>query len=162
MRLLFAALLTATPAAAQVGAPQQPQADITAPACDYLDRDPNSCSRVLACIGDDGLWFDGQARGWGSGTVSGRISDGTLCEGTWAYETRGSTARSNLVCEDGVEIGVLYTQQDPATGTGIGSGLDSRGREIMAWSGAHLLRFLTPEGDLKARLQCGDAPIPIS
>ncbi|MEM7642658.1 MAG: hypothetical protein AAF366_09025 [Pseudomonadota bacterium] len=115
---------------------------------------------MLACIGDDGLWFDGEARGWGRGTVAGMISDGTRCEGVWAYEAQGNTARSQLICDDGVEINVLYTQQ--GTGTGIGSGLDSKGRAVLAWSGAHLLRFLTPDGEVTARLQCGDAPIPIS
>lgn len=42
----------------------------------------DNCARVLACIGGDGLWFDGQARGWGRGIILGAMSDGTPCTGS--------------------------------------------------------------------------------
>ncbi|MEM7488705.1 MAG: hypothetical protein AAF390_06225 [Pseudomonadota bacterium] len=164
VRVLAALALVASTAAtqAQVGEPRRPTELDIAPACENIPFDRANCVRVLACIGEDGLWFDGEARGWDTGTVAGRISDGTTCEGTWDLDGPGGAGQARLACEGGLEIGVIYTQQHNETGTVMGSGVDSLNRPVRVWSGLHVLRFLTPEGQVRAALQCGDAPIPIS
>ncbi|MEM7711025.1 MAG: hypothetical protein AAF264_09830, partial [Pseudomonadota bacterium] len=144
------------------GAPRAPSDAPPVPVCENIPYDQANCVRVLACIGEDGLWFDGEARGWDAGTVTGQISDGTTCEGTWDLEGPGGAGQSRLACNGGLEIGVIYTQQHNETGTVIGSGIDSLERPIRVWSGLHVLRFLTPDGRVEARLPCGDVPIPIS
>lgn len=128
--------------------------------CASRAMDPTSCVRVLACIGEDGAWFEGRAFGWDNGTVSGRINTGVTCEGTWS--TRYSVGVSQLTCSDGTSIEVLYTNQDNATGTGIGHGQDSKGRAVQSWSGEHVLDYLTPEGEVSPRLICGDTEWLIS
>ncbi|MBM9593618.1 hypothetical protein [Roseitranquillus sediminis] len=116
-RLLPAALgLLALPAAAQE--------------CPHTGG-PDNCSRVLACVGDDGLWFDGRAIGWGHGTVAGELSDGTLCTGEWAYQS-AITSRTYISCDNGMEAVVIAVSQDPPTATSIGEGQTSDGRRITA------------------------------
>ena len=75
IRLVLAAALalpglaSAEPSATVLG-PPRPAAPDEAPAaaapCDNTMRSDN-CSRVLACVGEDGLWFDGRADGWNRG-----------------------------------------------------------------------------------------------
>ncbi|MEM8823500.1 MAG: hypothetical protein AAGF30_07820 [Pseudomonadota bacterium] len=154
--------ICASPVAAQVDPPRNPESADQAVPCDNIPYDQANCVRVLACVGEDGLWFDGEARGWESGTVFGRISNGTTCEGTWDYDGPFGAGQSRLTCSDGVEIGALYTSQDGETGTVIGSGIDTLERPITLWSGLNVLRFLTPDGRVGAQLQCGNNPIPIS
>ncbi|MEL7166842.1 MAG: hypothetical protein AAGL96_15335 [Pseudomonadota bacterium] len=140
--------------------PDAPALDL--PACDNT-RDSNNCARVLACVGRDGLWLDGQARGWNAGTLAAQRSDGVVCAGTWSADQGpfgSGTAR--FECQDGSSGRVIYYSQDSLTGTAIARGLDSRGRAIRAWTGQNVLRFLG-DGDVQAaRLPCTDATIPIS
>lgn len=128
--------------------------------CIARGGDPNSCVRVLACIGTQGEWFDGRAYGWDDGTVSGTTNLGIHCEGHWS--TRFSIGTSQLTCDDGRMIEMLYTNQDNATGTGIGHGRDSTGQPIQSWAGTHVLEFLTPEGAVEPRLLCGTQEILVS
>lgn len=122
----------------------------------------DNCARVLACIGGDGLWFDGQARGWGKGIILGAMSDGTPCTGSWRYREGVNIATASLSCEDGTKGKVIYYSQDNLTGTGIGRGLDSRLRGLRVWSGHNVLEFLTPKDGPGALLPCTGEPIPIS
>lgn len=142
-----------TPAAAQEGGP-----DMERP-CENT-RDADNCSRVLACIGRDGLWFDGRADGWDVGTLEGRLSDGELCEGHWGYVDANS-ALAELRCEDGLVARIEYVAQDPETGTGLGRGVTNDGRAVEAWTGRNVLDFLTPEGGRVPVLPCG-GEVPIS
>ena len=125
-------------------------------------RDEDNCSRVLACVGEDGLWFDGRSDGWNEGTVSGRLSDGTACAGRWRYGLLGFTAKVEFRCEDGRSGRARFTAQDPETGTGIGGGVTSEGDDVRIWGGHNVLRFLTPEGERRAMLPCEGGAIPIS
>ena len=36
-----------------------------------MTADDSNCVRVVACIGDEGVWFNGRAFGRGEGTFSG-------------------------------------------------------------------------------------------
>ena len=113
-------------------------------------------------MGEDGLWFDGRADGWNRGTVTGRLSDGTACAGTWGYAWHGMTARVEFRCDDGRSGRARYTAQDPETGTGIGRGRMSDGTSVRAWTGRNVLDYLTPEGERRALLPCEGGAIPIS
>ncbi|MGJ8603147.1 MAG: hypothetical protein ACSHXH_03400 [Marivita sp.] len=134
----------------------------TLPACENIPFDKANCVRALACLGSEGVYFDGQAHGWDTGIVVGFLDDDTACTGEWVAGGPNTPGRAGLICENGVEANILYHTLDNETGTVISSGQDNRGREITAWSGDLVLQFLTgPEDDTPA-LPCGPAPIPIS
>lgn len=144
-----------------IGAAPQPPAATALPACETDLYSENNCVRVLACVGDEGLWLDGQARGWNSGTILGVISDGTPCAGTWTADGPLGFGLAEATCEDGVTIEAVYTSRDDETGTAIGTGRDSLGRQIRAWSGLYVLEFLR-DGEDVPKLPCGPEAIPIS
>lgn len=139
-----------------------PSAAQTTKVCENVPFDPDNCVRVLACIGDDGLIFDGQARGWDTGAVTGFMSDGTGCNGTWTADGPLGTGTARMTCEDGSTVGVVYYSQDNITGTVIGRGTDSKGRAIQVWSGENVLEFLTPTGSVGPALPCIGGDIPLS
>ena len=124
------------------------------PPCESRPYEAESCSRFLACVGEDGLWLDGQARGWNTGTLTATASDGTTCTGTWWVV--GDRAPGAVVqCSDGSAGRVRYLAQDSVTGTGIAAGAMSDGRTIRAWTGANVLAFLREEsGGPEALLPC--------
>ncbi len=130
--------------------------------CQNIPFSQDNCVRVLACIGDQGLHFDGQAHGWDAGTVTGLISNGVKCDGTWSSDGLAGTGVGRLTCVDGLEVGVIYYTQDNETGTVIGRGSDSLGQPVEIWSGSRVLEFLTPDGAVSARLPCMSGPIPMS
>ena len=167
MRLaLLAALALAAPAAAEtLRLPGlAPDAPAPALACENVPFDAANCVRVLACVGDAGDWFDGEARGWDTGAVAGRLHGAAAapvpCEGTWDSRSRPGVSR--LACADGTGIDVIYTSIDNETGTVIGAGRATDGRMVRAWSGLEVLAFLTPDGRVDAELSCGSVTIPIS
>ncbi|MEM9785636.1 MAG: hypothetical protein AAF801_03990 [Pseudomonadota bacterium] len=131
-------------------------------ACENVPYSQDNCVRVLACIGDQGLYFDGQARGWDTGPVTGEISNGVTCDGTWTANGPGGAGMGNMVCADGLEIGVIYDTQDNETGTVIGRGSDSIGQPVEIWSGENVLDYLTSDGAVSARLPCMSGSIPMS
>lgn len=132
------------------------------PSCENIPYDKANCVRALACIGSDGVYFDGQAHGWDTGIVIGFLNNGTPCQGNWVAGGPNIPGEATLICEDGTEANVLYHTLNNETGTVIGSGFDNQGREITAWSGEKVLQFLTGPDDDSPVLPCGPAPIPIS
>lgn len=128
--------------------------------CDNVPLEQSNCVRVLACIGDGGIYFDGVARGWNSGTVTGFMSDGTDCTGSWTSGGLGGTGLSSLVCDGGLTADVIYYSQDNDTGTVIGRGRDSLGRNLRVWSGLNVLAYLSDTGE--PALPCATESIPIS
>ncbi len=138
------------------------EAQDTDEACDSIPGNPQNCVRVLACIGTEGLWFDGQAIGWDSGTVRGATSDRSPCTGTWNADGPMGMGVAELRCDNGLSANVLYYNQDNETGTVIGAGQDNRGRGITVWTGTNVLDFLTPDGRPAARLPCGGGAVPVS
>ena len=123
-------------------------------------RNGANCTLILACIGNDGLWFQGHAVGWGEqGTLGGVISDGTSCTGTWTSNTWFGGGESRLQCDDGTSARVYYLSQDPVTGTVFGQGIDSNERRIKVWTGENVVEFLS-QGRDAAELPC-DVTIPI-
>lgn len=134
---------------------------VQAEPCRNIPHSQKNCVRALACIGAEGLYFDGRARGWDRGLIRGAINDGTECAGMWDSSGPMGTGFAELVCDDGAEIRILYYSQDSETGTVIGAGEDNLGRKIRGWSGQNVLRFLTEPG-VPPRLPCRAGPIPIS
>ena len=128
--------------------------------CDNIPSDQSSCVRVLACVGDEGVYFDGAARGWDTGTVTGFMSDGTDCTGTWTSGGMGGTGLSSLTCDGDLTADVIYYSQDNDTGTVIGRGRDSLGRSLKVWSGLNVLAYLSESGE--PALPCTTGSIPIS
>ena len=140
-----------------------PDPDMSPKPCAYAPYPLESnCTQVLACVGDDGLWFRGRAFGWDTGNVSGQVSDGTKCDGTWTSGGLFGTGFSSLECTDQTSVTVIYHQQDSKTGTVIGTGRFSDGRNVAVWTGRHVLTFLTNEKNGLPMLPCGGDPIPIS
>ena len=131
------------------------------PDCSAMPYDQANCVRILACLGDDGVWFDGQARGWDQGTLTGLTSDGAACAGTWDSGQPSEPGRSNFECSDGTVGSVTYTTRDGETGTVIGSGSDNKGRSLRVWTGLFVLDFLRGENQ-RPELPCGAEAIPIS
>jgi hypothetical protein len=131
-------------------------------ACDLTD-DQTSCSRVLACFGDAGRWFEGRAFGRDTGTVAGVVNDGVSCFGTWATENGQGQGEARLTCDDGMEVTLLAVYQDYYSGTAIWTGRSADGIPVRAWSGLHVIDFLRRESDTpQAVLPCGTQEIPIS
>ncbi len=130
--------------------------------CENVPYSQINCVRVLACIGDQGLYFDGQARGWDTGTVAGDISNGDSCQGDWTADGPFGAGMAEMTCNSGLDIGVIYHTQDNETGTVIGNGSDSTGQPIQVWSGENVLAFLTPDGTVGSELPCMSGPIPMS
>ena len=162
LRMLRPALTVAV----LLGAPQAGQAqDVSyAPTCS-MSADQSSCVRVLACIGTEGLWFNGRAFGQGTGTVAGLMSDGAQCAGRWKSRNVMGLGQADVTCDNGVEVTVIYYIQDNFTGTVLGNGLTNRGEMVRAWSGAKVLEYLRdpsrPEAENQVFLPCGSEPIPI-
>lgn len=150
IRLILPAIIAASSAAAQDSS-----------ICRNVPFSTKNCVRVLACVGDQGVIFDGQARGWDAGGLTGQMSDGATCSGAWDSNGPMGTGLARLSCSDGTNMDVIYFNQDNITGTVIGQGQDNAGRAIRVWSGENVLQFLTPQGAFGPALPCvqGDTPI---
>ncbi len=134
----------------------------TMTSCSLTD-DQKNCNRVVACVGDDGLWFNGRAFGRGEGTFSGTLSDGTNCGGDWVSRNLFGVGEAHITCEDGQKGTVFYTYQDAYTGTALGQGVMLNGDAIRIWSGNNVLEYLKAQtGERIALLPCSGGDIPIS
>ncbi len=161
IRAALAACLLAVPATAQgtvdpgrIAPRAERPAPVAPPPCENVPGSQRSCSRVLACIGDEGRWLDGRARGWDAGTLTGVMDDGTTCTGDW-WVVGERAAGAEMTCSDGSAGSVRYIAQDPATGTGIAAGAMADGRAIRAWTGLNVLDYLREEaGGPEALLPC--------
>lgn len=130
--------------------------------CSMTDDQAN-CNRVVACVGSDGLWFNGRAFGRGEGTFAGSLSDGTLCSGTWMSRNMLGIGQADVACEDGRRGRVFYTYQDSYTGTALGQGLMNTGESVKIWSGNNVLAYLRGDtGERIAILPCRGGDVLIS
>ena len=127
-----------------------------------LTQDSDNCVRVLACFGDQGVWFHGRAYGRGEGTIVGIRSDGVGCAGTWVARNVFGVGQADVICEDEDGATVIYTVHDDPTGTVVGHGRTLLGAPVKAWSGLYVLEYLTQDGTPAGTLPCGDTSIPMS
>ena len=150
-RLLPALVFIAAPAIAENRLP-----------CE-VTPDNTSCSRIFACLGDQGRWFQGRAFGRGTGVFEGTADDGIACHGTWTNSNALGLGQADMICDDAMTGAVYYTLQDDYTGTGIGRGTTSTGDTIQSWTGEHVIEFFKRASpSAQAVLKCGDTSIPIS
>ncbi len=132
-------------------------------ACE-LTGNQSSCSRVVACIGVEGVWFNGRAFGRGEGGLDGMLSTGAQCKGRWVQQNLVGLGQADVTCDDGMTTTVLYTYQDAYTGTTIGHGRTNRGELVEVWSGQNVLAYFQnedPENPV-ITLHCGLTSIPLS
>lgn len=137
------------------------RADETGPC--LMTDDQQSCARIIACLGDQGTWFQGRSIGRGSGELAGVFNTGVSCTGRWTNSNSLGVPQADVICDDGMTVTVFYYHQDAYTGTATGRGVTNRGDIVEAWSGEHVIDFFRngdPEAD--AVLQCGDYGIPMS
>ncbi|WP_212744719.1 hypothetical protein [Parasedimentitalea maritima] len=128
--------------------------------CVNIVGSQKNCVRVLACIGESGLYFDGVALGWDAGRLKGLTSAGAQCDGWWTTGGILGTGTAKLRCTDGMIADVFFYSQDNLTGTVIGRGKDSENRILHVWSGKNVLQFLTgPNG--QPRMECGAVEVLI-
>lgn len=85
----------------------------------------------------------------------GQLSTGEPCAGTWTSQGIAGTGWSKLTCGDNLRAQVIYHTLHNDTGTVEGTGIDSRGRRIKAWSGLAVLEFLERETGKVDTLPCG-------
>ena len=124
--------------------------------CEGNPYSPSNCVRVLACLGSEGLWFDGQAHGWDTGDVVGQLSTGQPCAGSWSSNGLFGTGFSSMECAGGLSARVLYHTLHNETGTVEGSGVDSQNRKVRVWTGLSVLEFLEKETGKPNALPCED------
>ena len=147
------------PVAIALGTSAAAQSDT---ACRLTD-DSDNCNRVVACVGDQGRWFNGRAFGRGEGTFAGTINDGVTCDGTWMSRNWLGLGQADVTCSDGMSGRVYYTYQDPYTGTAIGKGRTTDGTVLQMWSGLNVLAYLRGDsGEPVANLPCPNGDIPMS
>lgn len=128
-----------------------------------LTEGQDNCVRILACVGSEGDWFRGRSFGRGAGTLAGRLASGAACTGTWKSKNMFGFGQADVVCDNDMNVRVIYTYQDGYTGTAIGRGLSNNGDLVKAWSGLHVLEYLAKETGLPdGVLLCGKVEIPIS
>ena len=125
-----------------------------------MTGDDSNCVRVVACIGDQGVWFNGLAFGRGEGTFSETTSTGLMCGGTWMSRNAFGLGLGDITCENGQKGRVFYTYQDESTGTAVGQGAMYSGERIKIWSGTNVLEYLRGDtGELIAYLPCDGCAI---
>lgn len=155
---MFFRLLLPLALAVSVGNPVWSQQSL----CPMTDDQAN-CVRILACIGDQGRWFHGRAYGRGQGTLAGSVSDGVQCAGNWTSRNAFGTGQANVVCDDGMEVTVIYFYQEEYTGTAEGKGISNREEIVKAWSGENVLAYFRDGSPTaQAVLKCGSFDIPLS
>lgn len=130
---------------------------VQADSCKNRPHSQKNCVRVLACWDGQTQWFDGQARGWDQGTVTGSLStspskDEQSCTGWWRSGGPMGVGLGQITC-GALTADVIYHTQDNDTGTTIGSGRDSTGATLQLWSGLNVLDFLKDDGG-NPRLPC--------
>lgn len=125
--------------------------------------DSTSCSRIFACIGSEGDWFEGRAIGRGTGVFDGTISDGVICSGSWTNSNALGLGQADMTCSDGRRASVYYYLQDGYTGTGIGRGVTNTGQAIQSWTGENVLEFFRSQSpDATAVMRCNGVDILVS
>jgi len=126
--------------------------------CQNIVGNTGNCVRILACIGENGLYFDGFARGRDAGSLMGHTTAGIQCFGHWRTGGLLGSGSAELTCTDGVTANLIFYTQDSLTGTVIGRGIDSENRVIRAWSGQNVLQFLTGLNG-QPRMKCGPTEV---
>ncbi|MBC2834163.1 hypothetical protein [Paragemmobacter straminiformis] len=160
---VLACLVAVLPLGAAAENSAAPGADDAKGTVCLVTDDSGSCSRILACIGTEGRWFNGRAFGRGEGWLSGKTDDGVACSGTWVTRNALGLGQADVTCSDGMTVSVFYSYQDYYTGTAIGRGLSNGGDLVQSWSGEHVVDYFADgRPKAEARMRCGPVDIPVS
>ena len=123
----------------------------------------NWCVPIIACFGEGGTWFKGEAFGRRSGAIRGVLSNGAVCNGHWARSADNLSGDVTIDCADGRSAAITFAYVHPGSGTVIAKGETNRGEPVTAWSGQYVPNYLRdvagmPEG----KLVCGKNILAIS
>lgn len=127
-----------------------------------MTEDQSNCTRIVACVGNQGVWFNGRGFGNGAGTFAGAMSDGSTCSGDWVARNAIGIGQASVTCTDGRKGTVYYTYQDPRTGTALGKGRMNTGEDIEIWTGRNVLAYLSAKTGQALILPCSGGAVPIS
>lgn len=118
-----------------------------------VGHDENAhCTPVFACIGSEGDFFQGRARGRGDiGLVRGRTGSGSHCSGFWQRDEVLGTGQSKLNCSDGMRAEVRWDPRKKETGYFVGTGQDSLDRPVLFWVGHFYLNRIQRENQTLAQ-----------
>lgn len=119
----------------------------TARPCEAEPGKSSSCTPILACIGGEGEFFQGQARGWGQlGILRGKTGSGAHCSGFWQRGNALGVGQAKINCSNGTRAEVFWNARHRETGFFVGSGEDSENRSVLAWTGHEVLSRIAKEG----------------
>ncbi|WP_420585694.1 hypothetical protein [Ruegeria sp.] len=122
-----------------------------------------NCVPILACLGQDGVYFTGRAVGWNSGTFAGQSSAAFACFGEWLSQGSFGLGEAKITCDNALTGRAFFTYQHPETGTATGLGFLSNGEPFRVWTGFNVEQFLLNEyGDINTADMCKAASKPIS
>jgi hypothetical protein len=130
--------------------------------CPFIAESPESCIRFVGCINSDGAYFTGTSLGWLSGTVYGKTSEGSTCEGTWENSENGDKGVGNFNCDNGENAIFKYFPRGEEFTVLSGVAISSEGRRMITWAGVDLQGYLRekfPDGDHPG-FQCGETWVP--
>jgi hypothetical protein len=131
--------------------------------CDQTYQGRDTCSPIVACLGEAGIYFTGRAIGWNTGTFAGETNAGFTCFGQWQLKGFLGLGEATIECDNDLTGAIYFTYQDPETGTAIGIGRLSNGGTVQMWSGHNIRQFLKNEsGEVNPRLMCAEVEVPIS
>ncbi|GGA06708.1 hypothetical protein [Neptunicoccus cionae] len=137
-------------------------ADTQVRSCVFDPDSPQSCSRFVGCIDDEGEYFHGTYIGQTSGTLSGRTSAGETCFGTWANEEGKDNGASTLTCgPESARFKYFARSNDFNVVSGVA--ISNKGRRMISWAGADLKGYLQVRYPDKSRsgIQCGETFVPL-
>ncbi len=132
---------------------------------DCLAGQGEACEQILACIGDDGRWFRGEAIGRGPvNDVLGTLDNGIICSGQRMRFNKILSGSVKLTCEDGtqttVEYEIPFLETDFDYGTGRAQ--TKNGRAVQLWVGQDLVTSLRREsGGIVSLLPCPGGAIAL-
>ena len=131
--------------------------------CVDIPDSRDSCSPLLACVGNSGEYFAGRALGRDEGTLAGVTNFGSICTGTWVSRNFLGTGQADFECDNGHWGKVIFHYRDDVSGTVKGFGFTNHGVSIRAWSGHYIQDFLDEKsGQVDNKLMCGEVEIPLS
>ncbi len=140
-----------------------PAAALDLPDCPLRQGSMDSCSPIVACMPEDGVYLVGRAIGWDRGTLSGETSTGVQCTGEWSYDGPFGTAFASFDCDDGLSGRVIFHAEDSLTGTGRAIGITNEDTRIDAWAGRAILPYLDRTGRrVDGEMLCGEVPMQLS
>ena len=118
--------------------------------------DPHQCDHVLACIGMDGLRYDGVAIGNGPvNTIRGQLNTGVTCTATRMRFNKPYAGKITLSCDDGTRTMADYDAAYLGAGYSYGQSVTADGRHVRMWVAHDMMGALSDQSaDSPANASC--------